>query len=237
MQAVIIPLYSPESPTAALWPSAVKEARVNQKKQDPGLCDFGSGMFVTITPSVVSVETVSLSPTESPPASEILIAGTGKDIITSSVISIETVGLSFSEGLTPSEVRGADTDKVIPSWLEVSIERLNELRSLPANWDSYGAAPPNPIICDLVQSRLFDLCDLDLPDPFLAPVANGGIYLKLKIPPREIEIEFDDPSGRYASCLFVLTSPREDVREKPIHLATELRSAIFWLLGENQLRI
>jgi len=212
LQPVIIRQYNPESPTAASKPSAVKQARINQKKQDSSLCNFGSGMFAAIIAKANESETIrsgDLDPPSPPPPEHL-------------------------ERQSESETQSPRTTQIDVGWLDKSILRLNELRTLPANWDSYGAVPPNPIICDLVQGVLFDLCDLDLPEPFLAPVASGSIYLKLKIAPRELEIEFDDPSGRYASCLFVRSLPREKVEEQTIHLSSEFRSAIFWLLGENQ---
>ena len=212
MQSAFIPLYTPQSPTAASMPSAMKEARVKQKMQDPDLCNSGSGMFAFATAKVNESETIAFGVPESPPSPPIKPFG----------------GQSESETFSPLASR-MDTE-----WLDKSIQYLNELRGLPANWDSYGAKAPNPIICDLVQRILFDLSELDLPEPFLAPVANGSIYLKFEVPPREIGIEFDDPIGRYASCLFVLNLPREVVQEKAIHLSSEFKSAIFWLLGENQ---
>jgi len=208
----IINQYSPESPTAASRRSAVLQAWVKQKEQDSNLGNFGSGMFAAIIAKANDSETIRSGASEppAPPPPEHL------------------------ERQSESETQSTGATQLDVGWLHKSILRLNELRTLPANWDSYGAEPPNPIICDLVQRTLFDLRELNLPEPFLAPVANGSIYLKFKVPPREIGIEFDDPSGRYASCLFVRNMPREELREKAIHLATEFKSAIFWLLGENQ---
>ena len=133
-----------------------------------------------------------------------------------------------------TEVTGESEKELLPSWLKKALEKISDLRQLPQDWDSYGSPPPNPLLCDLAVRLLFDIRELDVPEPFIAPSSGGLIYIKMKFRHHELVIKLDDPSGRYAKCLRVETLPAEEIYyEKTIYLRNEFRKKVLWLLGES----
>ena len=120
----------------------------------------------------------------------------------------------------------------LPQWLENALKKIDTIRQLPQDWDSYGSPPPNPVLCDLAEKLLFDIGELDVPEPFIAPSSGGLIYIKMKFDRRELEIELDDPSGRYAKCLCVEMLPRGEETKEDIYLRYEFRKMVLWLLGQ-----
>lgn len=121
-----------------------------------------------------------------------------------------------------------------PGWLEKSLIRIAEIEKLPPNWDSYGSPAPDHSICNLAKVLLFKISDFEGIDPFIAPVSGGYLFIEVKHKRRELEIELNDPSGIYASCLTVENSPREETQEKTIALETEFKQMILWLLDQPE---
>jgi len=72
-------------------------------------------------------------------------------------------------------------------WLGLRRSRLDEVASLPANWDSYGSVPPT---ADAVESARFVLEQLDR-DHHISPVSGGGIQIDLRIGNTDVEINID----------------------------------------------
>jgi hypothetical protein len=85
--------------------------------------------------------------------------------------------------------------------------RLAVLERLQPNWDSYGGAPVSALAIEAVI-RLFDLRPY-VREPFIAPVASGGLQLEWAVGDVEIEVEFDRDGG--VSVLW--TAPDEQSEE------------------------
>ncbi len=77
----------------------------------------------------------------------------------------------------------------------LSLERIEELRLLEDDWDSYKGTAPLKSTLDFALSFIRGLCriflshDTDLPTPFVAPTRTGGVQLEWKIGKRELELE------------------------------------------------
>ncbi len=76
-----------------------------------------------------------------------------------------------------------------------SVERVEELRHLEDDWDSYGGSVPLKSTLDFALAFTRGLCriflshDAELPPPFIVPTRNGGVQLEWKIGRRELELE------------------------------------------------
>jgi len=71
------------------------------------------------------------------------------------------------------------------------LTRIAEFRHLPQGWDSY-RAPQIDLATQAVTMRIIKLLWLSLgtalPEPFVAPCADGGILLEWELPRREISV-------------------------------------------------
>src|SRR5690554_4929141 len=61
------------------------------------------------------------------------------------------------------------------------ILKLNRVKKLPKNWDSYQAEPPSPIAVANAQAFLIDNHKLALPFYFLAPGVDGEVMVEFKL--------------------------------------------------------
>jgi esterase/lipase superfamily enzyme len=219
--------------------TSIKRAITGQKAIESLWKPQGPEMFATIVPSSLShtIATETL-------VSDISVFLDGKTVLPyyyqfdvgAYYTSPYRYDLSWLEKLQErdiTEVTGEREKELLPDWLEKALEKIAEIRQLPQDWDSYGSLPPNPLLCDLAVRLLFDIRELDVPEPFVAPSSGGLIYIKMKFRHRELVIKLYDPSGRYAKCLRVETLPTEDIYyEKTIYLRNEFRKKVLWLLGE-----
>ena len=67
--------------------------------------------------------------------------------------------------------------------------KLQQLKSLPPNWDSYGSCPIQPEVIEMASSLLTGLAKLDMPEPHIVPVPGGGIQFEWENSERGLEIE------------------------------------------------
>ena len=65
-----------------------------------------------------------------------------------------------------------------PRWLSPTIDRLSELLTLPANWDSYGARPIDPKIALAAIRLLGRVMWNDSCPPSVVPTNRGGVQLE-----------------------------------------------------------
>jgi len=76
--------------------------------------------------------------------------------------------------------------------------RLDDLRSLPDNWDGYGASTPDAKVIDAVE--IFCRRSISHPNTVINPTCDGGIQLEWQNRGKYLEIEFspdDEPSFTY----------------------------------------
>ena len=81
------------------------------------------------------------------------------------------------------------------------IQKLNRIKQLSKNWDSYRADAPSPVALANAQSFLIDNHDLALPFYFLAPGVNGEVMIEFKQETKAAELYFL-PDGENEFVLF-----------------------------------
>jgi hypothetical protein len=82
-----------------------------------------------------------------------------------------------------------------PEWLSDVERQLDMLRSLPENWDSYGAATTTESAVRAAQGFLSTLVrEFSVPRPEVSPTRTGGVILEWASGPFELEVDID-PSG------------------------------------------
>lgn len=86
-----------------------------------------------------------------------------------------------------------------PSWLMALIARINELRKLPPNWDTYGGVAVTEANARTALWFIEQVVDL-APGPWIAPLGGGGIQLDWNGDDVDIEVVID---GTQSSALIV----------------------------------
>ena len=96
----------------------------------------------------------------------------------------------------PSVKPGLPTGAPSPEWLEQNEATLEELLKLPANWNSYGAAPIRPDAVEAARDVLGKIVRSDTPQPAVVPTVRGGIQLEWHTHGIDLEIEIPE-SGQF----------------------------------------
>ncbi len=76
------------------------------------------------------------------------------------------------------------------SWVGEVLQMLAELEALPANWDSYGSAPPQPAALHRARQFLARAPVARVPAPTVTAVPGGGVGFHWRVEERDLEIEF-----------------------------------------------
>ncbi|MBY0230386.1 MAG: hypothetical protein K2W96_13970 [Gemmataceae bacterium] len=75
------------------------------------------------------------------------------------------------------------------------LEQLEAMRSVPENWDGYGAAAPRG---DIIESAIEFWRSLQgrpaLRDPYVTPTRIGGVLFDWEHGPHQLEVEFEGGS-------------------------------------------
>jgi hypothetical protein len=77
----------------------------------------------------------------------------------------------------------------VPHWLQGSLQQLTKIRSLPTNWDSYGAEAPNNVAILLARTVLSALGDVGLTPTHVDPSAENGVCISFDNGRRYADIE------------------------------------------------
>lgn len=86
-----------------------------------------------------------------------------------------------------------------PGWLPPTVERLAQLLSLGANWDSYGARPIDPLLPLAALRLLASVMRNSSPPPDVVPTSRGTIQLEWHCGGVDFEIDVRSP-GVYRVC-------------------------------------
>ncbi len=94
------------------------------------------------------------------------------------------------------------------SYLGRTIKDINSLKSLPYNWDSYGAAPIGERAISKAVDFILDLINETdqiegLTRPIVVPCPDGSMQLEWDINDKELEVGISDSDGlsfEYLSC-------------------------------------
>ena len=79
-----------------------------------------------------------------------------------------------------------------PAWVREVCDRLDCLGELPANWDSYGAAPPDPAsikVAKLLLHEIGKVVGVERPDVGLSPAGNVALSWELAGGKRNLNVE------------------------------------------------
>lgn len=68
---------------------------------------------------------------------------------------------------------------------------LTRLRAFQANWEGYGAAPPDPRILDAIARALESVASDSAPTPQVVPMTRGRVQLEWHRGARSLELEFE----------------------------------------------
>src|SRR5581483_7638676 len=77
----------------------------------------------------------------------------------------------------------------MPQRLRRMVDELDELTSLPENWDGYGSLPIQARAKETALKLIELLDQLDMPIPHFAPVSGGGLQMEWQKGKRELELE------------------------------------------------
>jgi len=123
--------------------------------------------------------------------------------------------------------------RALSQWQIQGIKRLNEVLSLPKNWDSYGSCPPTHAAANTAMDLLTGI-DIDyFVAPRVVPVSGGGLQLEWEIGVRALELEIlNDGSVEYLT-----TERREPHEEGRIRMLNEVRSLFLWLISPGSIQM
>jgi hypothetical protein len=79
-------------------------------------------------------------------------------------------------------------------WMLPIANALDELLSLPANWDSHGARALSLAYVPAVLQLLLEVMPDDAPLPAIVPTSGGGIQLEWHTRGIDLEVEFVTPT-------------------------------------------
>ncbi len=82
-------------------------------------------------------------------------------------------------------------------WIPLVSPRLEELRRLKPNWNSYGAQEINPAVIDYVRSFLEEYGRGATHGPQIVPTNRGGIQIEWHRVDGDLDVQFDSPEHGY----------------------------------------
>lgn len=138
-----------------------------------------------------------------------------------------------AESAAVTSARGQFDDVIFfeTDWEVLLVRRILELGRLPANWDGHGS----PAVEYGTMSKAFQLlrqiADIGLenmPDPFIGPVAGGGIIFEWKVGSRQLSIAVL-PEGKIE---YLKWESGEQFEEDELSLRSlpRLRELVAWLI-------
>lgn len=92
----------------------------------------------------------------------------------------------------PKEDTTADSVYTITSLFEKAIVDLDELSTLPTDWDSYGSPKVSNELINVAKMFLSQLKYDFIDAPHVVPISGGGVQFEWQIGERELELEFMD---------------------------------------------
>jgi hypothetical protein len=81
-----------------------------------------------------------------------------------------------------------------PSWLRQARAKLNQLRTLPPNWNSYGATRVAPVATEAAYKLLQEMTTHATPYPAIVPTSDGSIQLEWHTRGVDLELRILTPT-------------------------------------------
>jgi hypothetical protein len=140
-------------------------------------------------------------------------------------------GLTFASLSKPRQGGYAQWVPVLQSqWKITAIKRLNQVLSLPQNWDSYGSCPPTNTAANKAKRILTDIDIEYFLAPRVVPLSGGGLQLEWEIGPRSLELHiYEDGSLEFSTI-----ERGQDPKEGEIYVIDEVRQLFLWLLSPEE---
>lgn len=108
----------------------------------------------------------------------------------------------------------SDIDKWVsldePWWLDRCLKKLDEFKDLELNWNSYDSLPIDHDLISQAKALLESVSILDISEPFVAPVSNGGINFEWDMPLRYLSIKIRTEGVRF----FCVKKDENEEKEK-----------------------
>jgi hypothetical protein len=96
-------------------------------------------------------------------------------------------------------------------WLPFCLKQLDAISTLPENWDSYGAAPPDAEILASARRLLLSLASsADVPKPHVNPTPDGGVQFDWERGSRYFELDVVSPD----TAQYLYADPVERAEEE-----------------------
>jgi hypothetical protein len=129
----------------------------------------------------------------------------------------------YSRGQT-FQIEWQDYGQALPAWFDPLMQGFVDLRTLPQNWDSYGAGPIDPKVVQEAMNLMNGILWPTSPAPCVVPLSSGGLQLEWHRQGIDLEVVFDrdeQPSFYYRNRM----SGDESEHALP-HDSARLRSII-----------
>jgi hypothetical protein len=91
---------------------------------------------------------------------------------------------------------GEGLETIENDWIAEAYLGLKKVQGMPHNWDGCSSPGTTPALVDAAENllgRLKDTLGVEVPAPFVAPIAGGGFQFEWFTPKRDLEIEFAEP--------------------------------------------
>jgi len=95
------------------------------------------------------------------------------------------------------QIEWQDYGQALPSWFDPLMQGFVDLRTLPPNWDSYGANTIDPKTVQDAMNLLNGLLGPTSPAPRVVPLSSGGLQLEWHRQGIDLEVVFDREEQPY----------------------------------------
>lgn len=91
------------------------------------------------------------------------------------------------------DVGGLIRKRSVPNpWFRVAADKMRQIASLSANWDSYGSRRPDSVALNYAGALLNLICDrVGVSEPYITPHPNGHICFEWDDEERTLTVEVD----------------------------------------------
>ena len=114
-----------------------------------------------------------------------------------------------------------------------ALVRIDALRALDEDWDSYGSPPPSESLVDLVEALVISIdqgFSPFLPAPHVVAVPGGGVQLDWVRGVRQLGLEMGPSVGGETEVEFLRVSHGEPINEGRVGAISELLEHIAWVI-------
>lgn len=119
-------------------------------------------------------------------------------------------------------------------WILNTLFKLDEISKLPDNWDGYGGlCIKNTVVeaANCLLLRLGKIAEIDMPDPFVAPIAEGTFQFEWSLGNKYLEFEFiNERTLSFLKEETISSGQDSSSNELPIDRIDEIQKLLNWLV-------